>query len=370
MKRILIAPNSFKECLSSVDAADYFKKYLSPEGYTIITRPISDGGDGFLNICSKYYNLKILDFEVCTTFNDKNSFIIPVGYSPELKSVVIESAEVIGLSKIPINKRSPSNLSSIGLGELLNKIKLRFNKDNLEKIIIGIGGTGTIDMGIGILSALGLRLLDKSGSELVPIPKNFIYTKRIIYPSDTYPFTIELIVDVNNPLTGENGGIKVYGKQKGASDQELIEIENGIKNLLGIFEKDKVINKNSFLSGAGGGIPAGLSLLSQTKVISSQQFIMDNLNLRQYDNIDYLITGEGKFDSQSYFTKGTGIVINQFRNVAKIFLCCGIIEKSLIFPSNLYPIQLLDYFKTIEESMNNIEKGIEFACSRIRQIIC
>jgi glycerate kinase len=82
-----------------------------------------------------------------------------------------------------------------------------------------------------------------------------------------------------------------------------------------------------------------------------------------------LITGEGKFDSQSFYNKGTGILLNQFKNIERIFLCCGIIDKSCNFPPNVYPIQFVDFFKNYEESLTNIGKGIELACSKIQQII-
>jgi glycerate 2-kinase len=369
MKTILIAPNSYKESASSIVAADYFKKYLDSSAYNIIVKPISDGGDGFLSICKINFKLEILYFDVPSPYMNETYFNVPVGYSSSYKTIFIESSEVLGLKKIPPAQRHPLNLSSIGLGDLLKQIQLKFNKENLERIVIGIGGTGTIDIGIGILSALGLKLLDNSGKELAPFPGYFTQTTKIVYPKEPYPFEIELILDVNNPLLGDNGGIKVYGKQKGASDSELTELENGIKHLLTIFEKDKVINQNTFLSGAGGGIPAGLSIFLNADFVSSTDFILDDLGLNSYNSIDYLITGEGKFDSQSYFNKGTGILLNHFKNVPQIFLCCGIIDKNCHFPPNLYPIQLVDFFSNNEESMANIEKGIELACLQIQQII-
>jgi glycerate 2-kinase len=369
MKKILIAPNSFKESASSVEAAACFQKYFNSSSYEIIIKPISDGGDGFLNVCRKNYELEIINFIIPSPFMEKSKFDVAIGYSSKLKFVFIDSSEILGLKKIPSYKRHPLNLSSVGLGKLLNKIKLRFNKDSLKRIVVGIGGTGTIDMGIGILSSFGLKLFDKFGKELVPIPQNFISTAKIEYPSDIFPFEIEMIIDVNNPLLGENGGIRIFGRQKGASENDLHIIEDGIKNILNILEKDELINNKTFLSGAGGGIPAGLSLFLKTTSKSSKDFILNDLNLKEFNDIDYLITGEGKFDSQSYYNKGTGILLNHFKNIEKIFLCCGIIDENCFFPSNVYPIQLIDFFANITESRTNIEKGVELACSKIQQII-
>src|ERR1035437_9045644 len=115
-----------------------------------------------------------------------------------------------------------------------------------------------------------------------------------------------MIIDVDNPLLGENGGIRIFGSQKGASENDLNIIEDGIKNILNIFKKDELIKDKIFLSGSGGGIPAGLSLFLKTTSKSSKDFILNDLNLKKYNDINYLITGEGKFDSQSFYNKGTG----------------------------------------------------------------
>jgi glycerate 2-kinase len=369
VKKILIAPNSFKESASSVEVAELFYKYLKTPDYEFIIKPISDGGDGFLSVCRKHYGLEIINISVPSPFKNQINFDVPVGYSSKLSSVFIESSEILGLKKIPSPQRHPLNLSSAGLGELLNKIKIRFNKQNLNKIIIGIGGTGTIDMGIGVLSSLGLKLFDRYGKELAPIPKNFINTVKIVYPEDIFPYEIEMIIDVDNPLFGDNGGVRVYGGQKGASENDLNIIEEGMKNILKILKKDDLIKSKAFLSGAGGGIPAGLSLFLKTTLKSSNDFILNDLNLNKYNNINYLITGEGKFDPQSYYNKGTGILLNHFKNIEKIFLCCGIIDKDYNFPPNVYPIQFVDFFKNFEESRINIEKGIELARGMIQQII-
>jgi glycerate kinase len=370
VKKILIAPNSFKESASSVELAELFYRYLKSPDYKVITKPISDGGDGFLNVCRKNYDLDLINFTLPSPYTPQKNINVSVGYSANLKTIFVESSDILGLKKIPSSKRLPLKLSSIGLGDLLNKIKLSFNKKTLNKIVLGIGGTGTIDMGIGALSSLGLKLFDKQNKELVPVPENFIITARMEYPPEIYPYDIEIILDVDNPLLGDNGGIRIYGTQKGASPNDLALIENGIQNILNILEQDGIIKNNPFLSGAGGGIPAGLSLFLKTTLKSSHNFILDDLNIKNFNDIDYLITGEGKFDVQSdNFNKGTGILLDHFKNIEKIFLVCGKIDKNCNFPPNVYPIQLLDYFENIKESMQNASKGIKLASSQIQSII-
>jgi glycerate 2-kinase len=370
VKKILIAPNSFKESASSVELTELFYRYLKIPDHEIILKPISDGGDGFLDVCMQNYDLDLINFTLPSPYSSKKNIKVSAGYSNNLKTIFIESSDILGLKNIPPSKRHPLKLNSSGLGELLNKIKSRFNQDTLNKIVLGIGGTGTIDMGIGALSSLGLKLIDKHNKELVPVPENYINTARIEYPPELYPYDIEIILDVDNPILGDNGGVKIYGAQKGAAPNDLTLVENGIQNILNILEHDGLIKNNTFLSGAGGGIPAGLSLFLKTTLKSSIDFILQDLNIKNINDIDYLITGEGKFDVQSHsFNKGTGILLNHFRNIEKIFLICGKIDKNCNFPPNVYPIQLLDYFENIKESMQNTPKGIKLACSQIQSII-
>ncbi|HED06355.1 MAG TPA: glycerate kinase, partial [Ignavibacteria bacterium] len=138
-KKILIAPNSYKECADSITAADFFSKYLKiDENYIIVKRPVSDGGDGFLKVCQNRFNLKILKYQITTPY-DNSTFSCSIGYSETGKQIFIESAEVLGLKIIPKEKRHPISLSSIGMGELIKLIMedVETGKIEVEKIIIG-----------------------------------------------------------------------------------------------------------------------------------------------------------------------------------------------------------------------------------------
>ncbi|HED38340.1 MAG TPA: hypothetical protein ENI76_08875, partial [Ignavibacteria bacterium] len=144
-KKILLAPNSFKECASSTKVADLFEKFLNTNNnYEIFKYPISDGGDGLLNVLN--YNNKLIDITYSiTTPYDGSKFDCTVGYDERNKIIYIESAKALGLQMIPKEKRHPLNLSSKGLGELLEQVgKSVFNREiDVNKVVIGVGGTGT-----------------------------------------------------------------------------------------------------------------------------------------------------------------------------------------------------------------------------------
>lgn len=375
MKKILIAPNSFKECEDSVTVAELIKaNFKKHENAELITRPISDGGDGFLNVCKYYFGGEIRKYSVSAPYDD-SKFECPVLLNSDQKSIYIESAEVLGLKKVPINKRNPLLLSSKGLGELLKMINHDLiNRDlRVDKIYIGIGGTATTDMGIGMLSRLGLELYDSEGKKVPVLPKYFHSIKSIYYKPVQFSFILCPVVDVPNPLFGKESGIKVFSRQKGADTRMIKLLEDYFIYIYKLFNNNKLLNFSEELSGAGGGIAAAFQMFFNSQLIQSENFIFDYLKFgSDISNVDYLITGEGSFDNQSINGKGAGAVIQKYiKEVKKVFLICGEIDKKVIskLGGNVSIIQLIDYFGSKSESIKKFEEGINKACKQISEKI-
>lgn len=374
-KRILISPNSFKECADSVTIAELIKYYLSDlKDSELIVRPISDGGDGFLNVCRFYFEGEIRKYKISTAFDDSR-FECPVLYCSKNQEIYIESAEVLGLKVVPMHLRNPLKLSSKGLGELLLKIteEVEQGKINVTKVFLGIGGTATIDMGMGMMSKLGLIIYDSSNKILNVIPENFTIVSRIEYKPMIFPFKIIPILDVKNSLLGNDSGIVVFGEQKGANEDMILQLIKGFDNLLNLFRNNKLTVNTESLSGAGGGTPAALQIFFSSDILQSENLLNRNFCFSKFaGKIDYLITGEGAYDKQSGFGKGANILVNLFeRNVRKIFLICGRIDNYTMreLSRNVYPIQLQDFFKNSDESIANYNLGLKLACERIKSEI-
>jgi len=370
-KRILIVPNSFKECADSVTIAKLIKNNLEwNKNLEIIMRPISDGGDGFLKVCQFYFGGEFRHYKITTPY-DESIFECPVLYCERRRELFIESAEVLGLKRVPEHNRKPLKLSSKGIGEILNYIQQEVDNGKIavDKVCIGIGGTAAIDMGMGMMSKLGLKLLDQMSYELDVLPINYLSVEDIQYEKMNLSFAINLIADVNNPLLGENGGVRIYGRQKGASERNIKVLEKSFTHLLKVFEKNDLTNPSKTYSGAGGGLPAALQIFYNCKISSSTELIQQTANLDNFTNrIDYLITGEGAFDSQSFFGKGASILIEKYKSrVDQIFLICGVIklDSSFSFPYNVVPIELVRYFNSSSESIQKYDQGLEFACKEI-----
>jgi len=374
--KVLVAPNSFKECADSVELVTLFETAFDKHLQKIKSKikfdykPISDGGDGFLEVCKYHFDLEKLHFEISYPFSDEK-FLCPVGYWESKKILFIESAEVLGLKKIPEDKRNPIELSSKGMGELFIQILDGIENGllNVEHVIVGIGGTGTNDLGLGMMEAFGLELYDKEDKKLDVLPKNFELVEKIVVPEVILPFKLETVIDVENPLLGEKGACKAFAHQKGASEDDVIHLENGFENILRELELEEgFISK---LSGAGGGLAAGFKIFFNSDEKFASDFIENYLGINS-ENSDYnlVITGEGKFDFQSMMNKGSMIIANKFakKNIP-VYIVCGEAEGILPDDENIHVIELAEYFDSTEESIANIDKGIELASKQISKFI-
>lgn len=360
---ILIAPNSFKECADSVEISKIINKKLSENHFNkIILRPLSDGGDGFLSVIKNILNA----IEINITVKDEHDQTIncKILIDEKNETAYLESASLIGLKCIEEKNRKPLLLNSELIGKIISQLAIgvKHSELKIKNLVIGIGGTATIDLGIGACSQLGLSLFDKSKNQLTATPQNFNIASSIKFIKPDLPFHIKCIVDVDTDLIGEPGAIEIYGKQKGASEKDLKIIKSGIKNILKIISIDKKLNVPKKLNGAGGGLVAGLNVFLDAKIIRAEDFIKnDILQSINLDEIDAVITGEGSFDNQSFEGKGAGIILKLFaeRNIPIILINGSTnLPPSIKLPENVFTINLIDLFITKEESIKNYQAGI------------
>jgi glycerate kinase len=368
---ILIAPNSFKGCADSVIIAKIISSVLSNvKEYNLLIKPLSDGGDGFLSVAEFVDEVNLLTYLIKDDYRDdlKKCKIL---YSQKNKTIWIETAQLFGLKLFQKSELNPLQLNSELLGKLLSNINedVSSNKIEVEQVFIGVGGTATIDFGIGACSKLGLSLLDSSNKKLEPIPMYFNEITSYHFNKPLFPFKLNCIVDVDTKLFGNPGAIEIYGKQKGASDSDLTIIKSGIENIFSLVSKDLKYEAINNLNGAGGGLAAGLNLFFNAKIIPAKDFIKDYiLNDVDINKIDAVITGEGSFDYQSFEGKGTGIILKLFeeKNIP-VFLINGStnLPVNITLPKNVFIINLTDYFENVNQSIINYEWGIIQASKKV-----
>ena len=365
--RLLLAPNSFKECAQSPVVAELMRKECVKRRIDARVFPLSDGGDGFVRVCAAALSLQLASQEIRRCHDGKQTKA-ESAWDPASRTRYLESANIIGLKEVPKKSRDPLHLNTENLGGLL------FFCRGISHVMIGVGGTATNDLGLGLCRPFGLRLFEANGRELGIEPALYPRVARIVLPSRAV-FTIDAVLDVRVPLTGAGGTAQVFSRQKGASDQDVLALEQGTKNILRILRQQHGIDLRRRKIGAGGGLCVGLSLISPLRVIRSRDFIYHTLGLKEaVADCDVIVTGEGHFDAQSLMEKATGVIVNEaLRQRKKIVVIAGRVDSKLKKKSEnklLSFIELAAMFRSDEESMRCFNQGISRAMQEILNSCC
>jgi glycerate kinase len=221
--KIIIAPNAFKNSLSANDVADAISKGLqqSKLGCETICFPVGDGGDGTGALLAAHFNAK----KIITTVHDPLDRIIESSFDfiNESKTAIIEMADASGLRLLKPEEYDALHATTYGTGEL---IKAAVDED-AGKIIICIGGSATVDAGIGIMQALGAKFFDIHEKELQDLPKSLkdLFAVNLL-SLDSRILHTEIIVlcDVENTLLGDHGAAKIFGPQKRGNTKRYCNI--------------------------------------------------------------------------------------------------------------------------------------------------
>jgi glycerate kinase len=302
---ILISPNAFKNSLNAEDAASAIKEGLvrSNLDCSCYCFPIGDGEDGTGDIIIKKRGGVIVSTEVHDSLG--RNIVATFGLIDAGKTAIIEMANVSGLRLLGSNELNPLRASSFGTGE---QIRIALDR-GVNKIVIGMGGSATVDGGIGILRALGIRFLNEAGKELLNIPETLIQLSHIDTSKlDQRIFDCEIIVlcDVDNFLLGELGSASVFGPQKGASPKYVVSLEASLRQLAEVTlqQTGKDISRIKY-GGTAGGAAAGLYAFLNAELVNG---IDHFLQLTDFDSAlektDLVITGEGSIDEQTLRGKG------------------------------------------------------------------
>lgn len=303
--KIVIAPQNFKGSLTAYDAAIAIEKgilEICPEAKTVLV-PIADGGDGTLEALVNGTKGKIFSNTVTNPLGAE--IVAEWGVMGDQSTAVIEMAKASGLALINYLQRDPLSANTNGTGQL---IKNALDK-KYSKIIIGLGGSATNDGGIGMARHLGFKFIDKNGKEISGGGGKLIDINSIdIADVDKRIEKTHFIgaSDVTNILCGDIGAAAIFGPQKGASEQDIRVLDQGLHNLAQVIFRDLGVSVKELTSGgAAGGLGAGIVAFLGGELTSGIDLISDVLNLEEnIKDADLIITGEGQTDRSSIFDKG------------------------------------------------------------------
>ena len=247
------------------------------------------------------------------------------GWVNKTKTAIIELADASGLRLIKQDDLNPMKSNTRGTGEL---IKSALDK-GAQKIILGIGGSATVDGASGLLDELGVKFLDKSERKITELPKGLLALNRIdISGMDSRLKDCEIILlcDVANKLLGKNGAATVFGPQKGADKKAVALLEKCLYQLNKIVKKDVKVDMDSFKhGGSAGGVAAGLAAFANAKLVSGISYFLDLIKFEnELKKTDLIITAEGRLDTQTLEGKGPyGVAEKAMQHKIPVIILAG-----------------------------------------------
>ncbi|OCT10736.1 glycerate kinase [Paenibacillus pectinilyticus] len=302
--KIVIAPDSFKESLTALEAANAieqgFRQIFPNADY--VKLPMADGGEGTVESLVAATNGSIIETIVTGPLGEPVKAFF--GWLGDGTTVVIEMAAASGIHLVPADYRNPLVTTTRGTGELI----LAALDLGVSRLIIGLGGSATNDGGAGMIQALGGKLLDRYGAE-IGHGGGALAELASIDLKNVDPrlrnIQIEVACDVNNPLTGLTGASAVYGPQKGATPEMVNQLEHNLAHFAEIYESTLQKSVRDIPgAGAAGGMGAALMAFLSADLKPGVDIVLETVH---FDNIvkeaDLVITGEGRIDAQTIYGK-------------------------------------------------------------------
>jgi len=293
---ILIACDSFKDALPADAVCRAIAAGLrkAHPGAAIAEMPLSDGGEGLLDVLRAPLHLEWIEKDVADPLG--RPIKARYGLSADHTTCVVEMAEASGLQRLTLSERDPRSTSTFGTGQLLADAKAR----GARRAILAIGGSATNDAGIGAAAALGWRFLDSAGKDVPPDGGHLHQIATLVRAP--MPFeSVEVLCDVTNPLFGKSGAAWIYGRQKGGTDAVLAELDDGLRHLASL-AKTTLGSDVAALPGAGaaGGLGYGAMVFMGAQLRRGIEIVLDLTGFDQAARqADLIITGEGHLDGQS-----------------------------------------------------------------------
>ena len=295
---ILIACDSFKDALDAERVCTAIATGLTSAhpGIKVTEMPLSDGGEGVLDILRKVLQLKTIEKQVSDPLGRPVNACY--GLSADGKIALVEMATASGLQLLALAERNPLLTSTYGTGELLADAKAR----GATTALLAIGGSATNDGGIGMAAALGWQFLDSAGNQVKPDGGNLQQIAKILPPVQLPFERVEVMCDVTNTLHGPTGASSIYGPQKGGTRDSIAQLDDGLRHLARLVEAQ--LGKPGLAEVAGAGAAGGLGFGAMAFLNATlKRGIEMVLDLGGFDtavaSADLVITGEGHIDGQS-----------------------------------------------------------------------
>lgn len=359
--KIIIAPDKFKGSLSASEVCAAIRRGIQrvlPEAI-IIEHPLADGGEGSLDILSAHLEVETIEAIV----QDPLFRPLRASYVKSGQTAYVEMARASGLPLLKPTERNARITTTYGTGQLIRNALRR----GCREVLLFVGGSATNDGGIGMATALGYRFLDKQGKTIKPVGEELIRIDRI--DADQLHFAPEkvrsvVVSDVQNPLFGEQGAAWVFAPQKGADEEDVVLLDEGLENLAEIVARDLGTSVSNIPgAGAAGGLGAGGVAFLKAQIQSGIKTVIQTTNLYAHlENADLIITGEGMLDHQSLQGK---VIAGVAETALKQNIpCVCIVGNTSLQPADYEPLGIREVLTVMEPGLS-LERAIKEAASRV-----
>lgn len=371
---IVLAPDSFKESMTAKEVCVAMERGIKKVNSNIqcIHVPMADGGEGTMQSLVDATGGEVYSLEVVGPLGNKVKAEYGILGNGEIG--VLEMASASGIHLVSLEERNPLITTTYGTGELIKACLDR----GVKKLLIGIGGSATNDGGVGVIQALGGRLLDKEGNELGFGGGELEKLDRIDltnFDRRLKDVVIEVACDVSNPLCGENGASYIFGPQKGASVEMIKILDNNLKHYAKVikeqFDKDVLEIAGA---GAAGGLGAGLMVFLNGNLKKGIEIVIEYSGLeKKVKNCDMVWTGEGSIDFQTQYGKtplGVATVAKKYNK--PVVALAGRVgdDIDILYEKGIDSIfGIMRGVTTIDEALKNGKENIERTSKNIARLM-
>lgn len=321
--KIVVAMDSFKDSLAAAEACEIVAESIAsivPEA-EVILKPMADGGEGTAQTMIAAGNGQWIKKTVMGPLPDMRA---SAGFAwfPDEKLAVVEMAAASGLELLEPNVRNPMKTTTYGTGQLIGAAI----DHGAKRVLLAVGGSATVDGGVGAAMAMGWKFQKQDRQDIGLGGGELGLISEIIPPSQPKQVTVEVLCDVDNPLCGEHGAARVYGPQKGATEEMVEILEAGLSHLAQVVHNQLGRDiKNMPGAGAAGGLPAGAVAFMNARLVSGIETVISWSGLdKAIADADWVITGEGRFDQQSLRGKVvSGVARTASKTATKVAVLAG-----------------------------------------------
>jgi glycerate kinase len=349
--RYLIAPDKFKGTLNAQEVAETIASAIrdrDPKA-DVDLLPVADGGEGTATLLATQLSA---ERKIIGTV-DPIGRPIDAEYFVSGGEAILDMSAASGLWRVRPDERDPLQSSTYGTGIII----WHLIENGIERIFIGLGGSATVDAGLGMGAALGYRFYGSGDSEVEPLPAAFGRIRKVKPPPMIRTPEVIGLADVETTLTGPQGAIYTFGPQKGLSGEQVQKLDRELAGLVLRLEQSLGTNFSSVArAGAAGGFGYGILTFLKGKLVSGFEVIADKLELRKrIQAADIVITGEGKLDLQSLEGKAPyGVAVLAKEAGKRVWAIAGVIEnRDLVAPHFEKLISLAGEGVTLEKAMGN-----------------